>query len=197
MRMTRDFYIPKDYTEKLELKGGTGVVYLYDLAGSAYAAGFGGKRSKPDFHYRFASAERRLEYSNEYLTNIAANEETRRKEKAERNAYEHTLKVGDILYSNWGYDQTNIDFYQVTKVVGKKSVKIRPIAQRRVETEGEHFTAEHVVAVKDAFLDDSYDRNSEKLKRVGRGNYISLSSYSCASPWNGEPKYQTAAGYGH
>ena len=27
----------------------------------------------------------------------------------------HSLKVGDILSSSWGYDQTNNDFYQVVK----------------------------------------------------------------------------------
>ena len=28
-------------------------------------------------------------------------------------------KIGDLFYSSWGYDQTNIDFYQVTGVKGK------------------------------------------------------------------------------
>ena len=28
-------------------------------------------------------------------------------------------KIGDLFYSSWGYDQTNIDFYQVTAVRGK------------------------------------------------------------------------------
>ncbi len=27
----------------------------------------------------------------------------------------HALKVGDILRCSWGYDQTNIDFYEVVK----------------------------------------------------------------------------------
>jgi hypothetical protein len=29
----------------------------------------------------------------------------------------HSLKVGDILYSSWGYDQTNISFYVVTRTM--------------------------------------------------------------------------------
>jgi hypothetical protein len=36
-------------------------------------------------------------------------------------------KVGDLFYSSWGYDQTNIDFYQVTAVTGK-SIWLTPIA---------------------------------------------------------------------
>ena len=26
------------------------------------------------------------------------------------------FKIGDILYRSWGYDQTNIDFYKITKI---------------------------------------------------------------------------------
>lgn len=29
--------------------------------------------------------------------------------------------VGDILYTSWGYDQTNVDFYQVIRVSGKNA----------------------------------------------------------------------------
>lgn len=36
-------------------------------------------------------------------------------------------KVGDLFYSSWGYEQTNIDFYQVT-AVNKKMVDLTPIA---------------------------------------------------------------------
>ena len=46
----------------------------------------------------------------------------------------HTLKVDDVLYSSWGYDQTNINFYQVTKLVGKTMVELRAIAQTTEET---------------------------------------------------------------
>ena len=38
--------------------------------------------------------------------------------------------------SMWGYDQTNIDYYQVVEVsASRKTVKIRPIAQRSVDGE--------------------------------------------------------------
>lgn len=29
------------------------------------------------------------------------------------------IKEGSIFYSSWGYDQTNIDFYQVVKATAK------------------------------------------------------------------------------
>jgi hypothetical protein len=35
--------------------------------------------------------------------------------------------IGDLFYSSWGYDQTNIDFYQVTSVKNRM-VGLTPIA---------------------------------------------------------------------
>ena len=36
----------------------------------------------------------------------------------------HSLKVGDILYCSWGYDQTNVDYFKVSEVIGKRKIKI-------------------------------------------------------------------------
>ena len=38
-----------------------------------------------------------------------------------------SVKIGDIFYDSWGYDQTNIDFYQVVGLRGKSSVELRAI----------------------------------------------------------------------
>ncbi len=42
--------------------------------------------------------------------------------------------VGDLFYSSWGYEQTNIDFYQVTTVKNKK-VGLTPIAGKAEYTQ--------------------------------------------------------------
>ena len=44
--------------------------------------------------------------------------------------------VGDVLYSSWGYEQTNINFYQVTKVVGKRMIEICEIESKTIEQSG-------------------------------------------------------------
>ena len=43
------------------------------------------------------------------------------------------VKVNDIFYSSWGYDQTNIDFYMVVEVT-KSSVKVVTIGEDRTYT---------------------------------------------------------------
>lgn len=44
-------------------------------------------------------------------------------------------KVGDIFSCSWGYGQTNVDFYKVTRVM-KKQIEVRPIAEYRKYSEG-------------------------------------------------------------
>lgn len=37
------------------------------------------------------------------------------------------VHVGDLYYTRWGYDQTNIDFYQIVALRGKHTAVIRKI----------------------------------------------------------------------
>ena len=48
----------------------------------------------------------------------------------------HSLKEGDIFVYSWGYDQTNVNFFQVIKT-GEKTVAVREIETESVPgTEG-------------------------------------------------------------
>ena len=48
------------------------------------------------------------------------------------------MKKGDILVSSWGYDQTNIDFYEVVKVTEKTATLIE-LKSNRVEDGYMHY----------------------------------------------------------
>lgn len=37
------------------------------------------------------------------------------------------VKVGDLFYTSWGYDQTNNNFFQVVELVGETSVRVREV----------------------------------------------------------------------
>lgn len=193
MRRTfdRSFYVPKDYADKVTKEGVKAEVYLIDNDNGPVAMGFAGRRSKYDFYVRFRSEESRAEFVEKYFAKLAR----RAAEKAERQAkvkgFEHTLKKGDVLYSSWGYDQTNIDFYEVVEVVGKKSVKIQKI-NSAIQHRGDS-GADYVVAASGRFSEDS----EPMLKRVREGNSITLTSYSSAHPWDGRELYETSPGWGH
>lgn len=194
----REFYTPKEYTEKVTRDGIEAEVFLMEQRDKFLAMGFGGKRSKPDFYFSFRAEESRTRHVDKYFDNLAARKEATETRKAEKKAFEHTLKVGDILYTSWGYDQTNIDYYQVTEVVGKKSVKIRQIHAGFDHHDGG--CSDYVVPLKDEFFEDcdQYDRRGkEMLKRVGEYNSIRIESFCSATPWGGKPNRKTDAWSGH
>ena len=93
----------------------------------------------------------------------------------------NTVKVGDLFYSSWGYEQTNISFYQVTGV-GKATVKVREIDGKVVTTgmmEGESSP------VKNGF-NNSVER-THRLNYDGEGKpSFRVNSFSTARPadWN-------------
>lgn len=103
------------------------------------------------------------------------------------------VKVGDIFYSSWGYDQTNIDFYEVVGLTGA-SVKIRPIDKQTV---GNPYAPQvQVVPIPGAYIGDVVMTKRIKDGYQGRPA-ISISSYQGAWLWDGTPKYQTGSGWGH
>ena len=193
MKMSRAFWAPADYSEKVVREGVEAEVYLVDSERGPIAYGFGGKRSKPDWNYRFGSEENRAKYVDDYLNRMEERAADKKKRAAEKKNFVHTLEVGSLLYSSWGYDQTNVDFYEVVKLVGKKSVMIAKIGSAYAKEESKSHTYNNVVAVPGSFVEGE----EPMLKRVREGNNVSLNSYSNAYPWDGEPKYETAWGYGH
>jgi hypothetical protein len=57
---------------------------------------------------------------------------------------ENPIKVGEVYYDSWGYDQTNIDFVKVVEVSPSgKTVKVRKMGERITQTTG--FMSEFVV----------------------------------------------------
>lgn len=43
------------------------------------------------------------------------------------------VKLGDLFYSSWGYEQTNVDFFQVVEIVGSSSVRVREVYPPMIE----------------------------------------------------------------
>lgn len=47
------------------------------------------------------------------------------------------VQVGDIFSCSWGYDQTQVDFFQVIKLCGEKSVRVRHVQPKLVSETAE------------------------------------------------------------
>lgn len=108
--------------------------------------------------YYFNDEQRRENWVKEQMNNIKSRIEYNEKQKtAKKEAVAgHTFKVGDCLYQSWGYDQTNIDFFEVVEVL-PRSVKIRPISQIMVK-DSEGFMCENVKPDKGNYTGEAVTR---------------------------------------
>ena len=112
------------------------------------------------------------------------------------------LKVGDILTSSWGYDQTNVDFYQVVKL-SKCFVELMPIEGK--VTSYDDCYMDTVIPVPGQRL-QYWNNDPEPIirRKISSGDttgknevYIRISSCQYARPWNGMPRKQTNSMNGH
>lgn len=154
------YKMPRWVPEGAKAVEGEGVVvYLYEnRRGQPSAVCYGGKRTKPDYNYCYMTAEARDKRVAETLAAYAERAARKAAEKAARKAATakgNPLKVGDLLSASWGYEQTNVDYYQVVKTT-KRMVWLRKVAGETVEgSEGrdccrlrpckDQFTSEEVV----------------------------------------------------
>lgn len=182
-------YIPDHSTEQrhdnLDM-----VIYLYpghDSLSSVSAVCYEGRRTKPSFNLRFMSAERRSAYVLKWTEDRQKEVDAKLADRQLKRDFKTTLTVGSILSASWGWEQTNVEFWQVLGVKSPKRVLIRPIEKRLAE-DGDHSRngmAGKVIPVNDAFLD-----NSDPVeKQVSIGNRITFSKYRRLSPWSGKPQY--------
>lgn len=162
------------------------VIYKYtSRKGNLALMAFSGRANKPMIHKAYFNEEQRKQAFWNIIENTRSSK-IRKEEGKERQTQATTLEVGDILDSSWGYEQTNVDFYQVTAVVGKRTIKIRKISHEMVEGSMiSHGMACDVVPVKDSFIGE------EITKVVTCGDHISFNSYRGASKWNGRPCYNS------
>lgn len=120
-------------------------------------------------------------------------------EKPVENAYEEDIATahkalssdspvmpGQIFYSSWGYEQTNIDFYMVLSLTPTgKSAKVVQIGSKSVYNHSRMTSVE--------FPDPSKKTSDVMTKRIKSsgsiGPFFHLKSYSNAYRWDGYEKH--------
>ena len=128
------------------------------------------------------------------------NGKTTRPEK--KNKY--GVKVGDIFYASWGYEQTNVNFFQVIALAGESSVRVREVYPKAIDEDyvsgmsvdrTYQLTSEILPAIdRPLFIEDQINGD---LKRIHAGYYedpekanehcyFKISSYASATKCNGD-----------
>lgn len=165
----RQSFIPTDARCILEHSNGS-ALYVYETAGKLLAIAFWGTAGKPLFHYSYRTEEQRQQKVLSFKASVEQSVAYRETQKADRKARTNTLKVGDIVNTSWGYDQTNTDFYVVTRV-SAACVWVRPIAKDYEQTgfmSGQSWPAMPI------------RMTGPETRHVARGSYFSIDGHSAS-----------------
>ncbi|MBZ6078853.1 hypothetical protein [Microvirga puerhi] len=182
MRLPRELQIPTGAV-KVTHKNSSAVAYLYTNAHRQICAvAFYGKGSKPSFRFAFRTEAERERKISEFFQRCGA-WDAYRKERRKEKAQPHTLEIGHILVSSWGYDQTNINFYQVTRIVGSHMVELREIGATSDATD---WAMGRAVPVLDSFKGEPFRR------RASSHGGVKINSSQYASVWDGTPQNWTS-----
>ena len=133
--------------------------------------------------YFYRSVEQRDQSAREtiesYTKQIQSKAEYKATKLAAAKSIDRTSLVGKIFYASWGYEQTNIDFFQVVSVKAKQ-VTIREIAAESI-LDSEGFMCDRCKPCPNEFI-------GEPLTKLIKANpdgslYITISSYKHASEY--------------
>ncbi len=102
------------------------------------------------------------------------------------------IKVNDIFYSSWGYEQTNIDYYKVKKVMNNM-IELVAI-ENKIDYEN---STKYTDAVIPYPANEGKRIFRRKVKYYGDRPSVMISSFQYACKWDGHPKARTNSYYGH
>lgn len=102
------------------------------------------------------------------------------------------IKVGDILEDSWGYEQTNVEFYQVTKIISACKIEIVELGHKQETVE----SSMSGTVVPD--LDRRIGEPIQKMvsqdsweKQDGRW-HVKINECISLTPWDGRPCFQSS-----
>jgi hypothetical protein len=154
----RKFYIGKGST-KISDKNSDAVAYLEDRPNVQtgkmryFVVAFVGKQTKPIANFYYTKPETRAAKIKEIFDGRQASMKYKA-EQREANKQTPDYAVGDVFGTCWGYDQTNVEFYEIVAIKGKTAT-LRELAQDRKET---HWAQGHTVPLPGKYIGEAFEK---------------------------------------
>lgn len=135
-----------------------------------------GTAGRPSTYTTYREQERAIEAAKATLGGLTRHKAMLEERKAKRASWATKLQVGSVLRHSWGYDQTNIDYYEVVELPGPKTCSIRKIAARSVP--GEAWMTGYSWPLVGEYIGEPV------TKRIGEGDAVKICDWgSWAYPW--------------
>jgi hypothetical protein len=137
------------------------------------------KGIKPAYNYAFNTDAERAAFIADKKHVIDRDTESAELRAAIYAADAEKIQAGSILYSSWGYDQTNIDFYKILSRKGK-TVTMQRIGSKIIDYNDHCYSGRKVA-------DDTIVKGEVMTKRINKFGSITLNSFSFCGAWDGKP----------
>jgi len=138
---------------------------------------FVGKAVKPTWHYRFKDGAQRIKQVEQTFEQVRAKLDRKTQEKARKSEamINHGVVAGDVFRCSWGYDQTNIDYYEVIAVTGKTAT----VCRIGCLSEQDGFLQGESVPSLGAFIGKPFKKLIQK-RSVDSEAFLTMNSFSTA-----------------
>ena len=109
------------------------------------------------------------------------------------------IKVGDIFYMSWGYEQTNVDFFRVKALRGKTQVILQEVYLEMTQDKSvsgmsadRKYNSKNYSLVKNScFVNDNENGIIKKVLGTKESTYINMTSYANAYKYDGQELYES------
>ncbi len=168
------------------------VAAVGEMAGKIVYKVWQGKAAKPCAYYtarNLGQVEKSVTFYFERQKEREESRANRRKTQTKVVAGDH-FEVGDILSYSWGYDQTNVDFFQVVRVLNRQ-VELRKVYQNSSDRQGGP-TGGYCQPRRFEFVEGSEPfKKSVQVFREGEPGYISF-DHGVGRKWDGKALYTSS-----
>lgn len=153
------------------------VVTYSDNFGKPLAEYYWRDRKTPESFY-YTSVERRTDAIKYRIEKARVyNERINERKQAKKARPVPTMNVGDVLSTSWGYEQTNVEFYQVIERNKKTGITIQEISSKKIDDTS--WCSANVKPIKDSFIGEPLK------KRIGSyGVKIHSSATATLTTWD-------------
>lgn len=190
--MWRRSFLPAEIADmdpNVDCEGTDAMVWTWSTPdkGKFLGIAFVAKQTKPIWHHIFHSDASRQKMIVDLLSDRRARAARKADESAKRKSFVPNIALGTVFSTSWGYDQTNVEFFEVVGHYGKKGVQVRPVSSRVVSADGGcNYVMPNI---------GSYCGEATK-HIVSTFNSLTIDGHH-AHLWGGNPQYETAFGWGH
>lgn len=171
-------YVPENSKEFTFLDGLITVYTYTNKEGEICAIAYKGKSNKALFCNRFHNERQRKNKIFSTVTQYNAEFLRKKEDQENKQSFINSIKVDDIFYSSWGYEQTNVCFYQVVEKKGSKVI-FKKIGQKYDYTSD--MSGKTTPNLND-FIED------EKYTKIIRSTYLKINDCEYINKYDNEPK---------